>query len=136
MSLRIEVSVGELLDKITILEIKSERIADPAKLANVRKELEALRGAWEASPLNSGDVSAEMGALKRVNEALWDIEDDIRRKEAQRQFDDAFVELARSVYKQNDRRAAIKKELNLKLGSALVEEKSYEEYDSPDQQDR
>jgi hypothetical protein len=132
MSLKIEVSVGELLDKITILQIKSERIADEAKLANIRRELGVLSDAWEASPLSRTDVSGEMAALKRVNEALWDIEDDIRRKEAQRQFDGAFIDLARSVYKQNDRRAAIKKELNLKLGSALVEEKSYEEYDAPE----
>ena len=132
MSLKIEVSVGELLDKITILEIKSERIPDKSKLANVRKELKVLRGAWEASPLSKTDVTAEIADLKRVNEALWDIEDDIRQKEADNTFDDGFVELARSVYKQNDRRAAIKRELNRKLGSTLVEEKSYKDYSSPE----
>jgi len=132
MSLKIEVSVGELLDKITILEIKSERIRDESKLANVRKELGALRGAWQASPLSSTDVTAEMAGLKRVNEALWQIEDDIRQKEADRIFDDGFIELARSVYKQNDERAAIKRELNQKLGSHLVEEKSYKDYSSPE----
>ena len=132
MSLKIEVSVGELLDKITILQIKSERIPDEAKLVNIRKELDVLEGAWDASPLSDTDVTPEMAALKRVNEALWEIEDDIRQKEADKSFDDGFIELARSVYRQNDRRAAIKKELNLKLGSGLVEEKSYKEYDAPE----
>jgi uncharacterized protein YukE len=132
MSLKIEISVGELLDKITILQIKSERIPDAAKLVNIQKELDVLQAAWQASPLSATDVSSEIAALKRVNETLWEIEDDIRQKEADKSFDDGFIELARSVYRQNDHRAAIKKELNLKLGSGLVEEKSYKDYSSPE----
>lgn len=128
MHLTVQTSPGEFLDKLTILEIKSERIADPAKLANVRRELELLRATWAASPLAARDVAGPLAELKRVNEALWDIEDRIRRKEAERRFDEDFIELARSVYRTNDRRAAIKRELNVLLGSDLVEEKSYTDY--------
>jgi hypothetical protein len=128
MALKVEVSVGELLDKITILEIKSERIDDPAKLANVGRELDVLRRTWAASPLSATDIAEPMARLKAVNEALWDIEDAIRRKEARQEFDDEFIGLARSVYHRNDERAAIKRELNVMLGSALVEEKSYADY--------
>ena len=128
MALKVEVSVGELLDKVTILEIKSERITDPAKLVNVRRELESLRATWAASPLSGTDVAAQIGRLKTVNEALWEIEDNIRRKEAAQAFDDEFIALARSVYHQNDIRAAVKKEINTLLGSDLVEEKSYVDY--------
>jgi hypothetical protein len=128
MALKVEVSVGELLDKITILEIKSERIGDPAKLANVTTELNILRTTWADSPLSSHDLTRQIGQLKRVNEALWDIEDNIRRKEAEQSFDDEFISLARSVYHQNDERAAVKKEINTLLGSDLVEEKSYVDY--------
>ncbi|RKZ15942.1 hypothetical protein DRQ50_06900 [bacterium] len=128
MALKVEVSVGELLDKITILEIKSERIDDPAKLVNVRRELELLRDTWNASPLAATDVAAEVTGLKTVNEELWEIEDDIRRHEAAADFGESFVKLARSVYHANDRRAALKKDLNLKCGSTLVEEKSYVDY--------
>lgn len=131
MALKIEVSVGELLDKITILEIKSERIEDAGKLKNVNKELELLRAIWETSPLSRTDVLEQVRSLKRVNEALWDIEDRIRRKEASRQFDDEFIRLARSVYRSNDERSAIKRELNRLLGSDLVEEKSYPGYTPP-----
>ncbi len=127
MALNVEVSVGELLDKITILEIKSERIEDADKLKNVRYELELLTRLWnEAVP--EADLAAERAELKSVNEKLWVIEDDIRDKEAEKSFDAAFVELARSVYYTNDRRAAVKKQVNLKLGSAIVEEKSYSDY--------
>lgn len=132
MSLHVEVSAGEFLDKMTILKIKSERIADPAKLTNIQNELEVLQQAWVASPLSQTDVSAQLRALKDVNEKLWDIEDRIREMEAQKRFDDDFVQLARSVYRYNDQRAAIKRELNEILGSRLVEEKSYTDYDSPD----
>lgn len=121
------VSPGELLDKITILEIKSERIEDADKLKNVRYELELLTRLWnEAVP--EADLAAERAELKSVNEKLWVIEDDIRDKEAEKSFDAEFVELARSVYYTNDRRAAVKKQVNLKLGSAIVEEKSYSDY--------
>jgi hypothetical protein len=128
MALRVEVSVGELLDKITILEIKSERIADAAKLANVQRELASLRDAWEASPLGEADIAADLADLKAVNEALWDIEDAIRAKEAVGEFDDEFIGLARAVYQRNDERAAIKRRVNVRLGSDLVEEKSYADY--------
>jgi uncharacterized protein YukE len=132
MALKVEVSVGELLDKITILEIKSERIEDAAKLANVNKELEILRRTWAESPLSSHDLAAQIKHLKEVNEALWDIEDNIRRKEAAQTFDQEFIELARSVYHQNDDRAATKKEINTVVGSDLVEEKSYVDYSDPE----
>lgn len=128
MALKVEVSVGELLDKITILEIKSERIADPAKLVNVNKELEILRKTWADSPLCSTDISDPMQRLKAVNVELWDIEDGIRLKEGAGEFDDEFIQLARSVYFRNDVRAAVKKEINILLGSGLVEEKSYADY--------
>ena len=128
MSLNVEVSAGELLDKITILEIKSERMDDAAKLANVRTELETLRATWQASPLADRDIAGQMRRLKAVNERLWDIEDAIRRHEADGDFGDDFVQLARSVYFSNDERAAIKRELNEMLGSRLTEEKSYADY--------
>ena len=122
------VSYGELVDKLTILEIKSERIADPLKLANVRDELRLLTSLWEADPVSVTDIDAERAELKRINEALWEIEDEIRVKEREQSFDARFIELARSVYRTNDRRAAIKRAINLKLGSRLVEEKSYQDY--------
>ena len=128
MLLNVHTAPGEFLDKLTILEIKSERIADAAKLANVRRELDLLRATWAASPLADRDVSAPVAELRRVNEILWGVEDAIRRHEAEGRFDAAFVELARSVYRHNDRRAAIKRELNLALGSDLLEEKSYTPY--------
>ena len=128
MHLNVQTSPGEFLDKLTILEIKAERIGDLAKLANVRRELDALRATWAASPLAGRDVARLVAELKVVNVALWEIEDGIRRHEAERRFDGEFVELARSVYRTNDRRAALKRELNLALGSDLIEEKSYTEY--------
>ena len=128
MALKVEVSVGELLDKITILEIKSERITDAGKLANVNKELASLRQTWAESPLSAQDVDKQIAQLKEVNLAIWDIEDNIRRKEAAQVFDDEFIQLARSVYHQNDLRAAVKKEINTLLDSGLVEEKSYVDY--------
>ena len=128
MTIKVDVSVGEFLDKVTILEIKSERIKDPAKLDNVNKELNLLKKIWGESEFAKVDISDEMGRLKQINEKLWKIEDDIRDKERQRSFDEGFIELARAVYYENDVRADIKKELNLKLGSDLVEEKSYSDY--------
>jgi hypothetical protein len=128
MALNVEVSVGELLDKITILEIKSEKIEDPAKLVNVNKELEILRQTWTDSPLGTAEIAEPMERLKAINIELWDIEDGIRLKEGAGEFDDQFIALARSVYHRNDVRAAIKREINLMLGSALVEEKSYADY--------
>jgi phosphate uptake regulator len=124
----VPVSYGELLDKISILQIKSERITDAAKLANVRTELDALASTWQQHPAAGRDVSALRDELKAVNERLWDIEDAVRLKEKDQAFDAQFVELARSVYLQNDERARIKKAINLVLGSGYVEEKSYRDY--------
>jgi len=126
MSIKVEVSLGEFLDKLTILEIKSERIQDPAKLANVRRQLDRLREAWRASNHETGPVSGALQDLKRVNEELWDIENRIRAKESEGAFDEEFIELARAVYRTNDRRAAISQELNRVLGSELMDEKSYQ----------
>jgi hypothetical protein len=117
------ISWGELIDKLTILELKAARLSDPAALANVRRELAAL------APLEAAATDARLPALRaalmEVNAALWDIEDRIREKEAAADFAAEFVELARSVYRQNDRRAALKREISLALGSDLIEEKSY-----------
>ncbi|HPA01284.1 MAG TPA: DUF6165 family protein [Chiayiivirga sp.] len=124
----VPVSFGELLDKIAILQIKSERMTDAAKLLNVRNELQALERTWAAHPASKTDISALRAGLKAVNERLWVIEDDIRDKEAAQAFDARFIDLARSVYFQNDERARIKKEINLALGSSYVEEKSYADY--------
>lgn len=124
----VPVSFGELLDKIAILQIKSERMRDAAKLANVRKELDALDATWASHPASQHDIAQLRAALKAVNERLWVIEDDIRLKEKAQAFDAEFVRLARAVYFENDERARIKREINLALGSAYVEEKSYEDY--------
>ncbi|WP_426689181.1 DUF6165 family protein [Rhodanobacter ginsengiterrae] len=122
------VSYGELIDKITILEIKSRRINDDAKLANVRNELDLLNATWANDAAAQTDISDERARLLAVNELLWDIEDRIRLKERAQAFDAEFIELARAVYFRNDERAAFKREINLKLGSQLVEEKSYQDY--------
>ena len=126
--LLVPISPGELIDKITILEIKSQRMTDAAKLHNVRTELSLLSDTWKASPYSATDIGAEWAALRDVNGKLWDIEDRIRDKERDGLFDAGFIELARAVYVTNDERAAIKKKINTKLGSALVEEKSYAAY--------
>jgi hypothetical protein len=128
IDLHVPVSPGELLDKITILRIKSQRIADAAKLANVRLELELLQRTWATLGAATAAVAADEQALQVVNEQLWDIEDRIRDKEAARSFDQDFIELARAVYQRNDERAAIKKRINVALGSRIVEEKSYQPY--------
>jgi predicted nucleic acid-binding Zn-ribbon protein len=128
MSIEVPISVGEFLDKLSILRIKVERISDPAKLENVRHETATLEEVWSASEFSALDLDDERSRLKAVNEALWEIEDDIRLKESRGEFDDEFIELARAVYVTNDRRAATIKEINLKTGSKLVGEKSYEEY--------
>ena len=126
----VPVSFGELLDKIAILQIKSERMSDAAKLANVRNELAALETTWDAHPAAAQDIAALRADLKAVNERLWAIEDDIRLKEKAQAFDAEFVRLARAVYFENDTRAKVKKDINLALGSAYVEEKSYQDYGS------
>jgi Family of unknown function (DUF6165) len=122
----VPVSWGELIDKITILEIKSVRLQNPAALDNVRKELGLL--AERAGAVLTGDVLQLKERLATVNRALWEIEDKIREKEARQQFDAEFIALARSVYKQNDQRAAVKRQINALLASDLVEEKSYRPY--------
>jgi hypothetical protein len=124
------VSFGELLDKIAILQIKSERMNDEAKLANVRNELSALETTWMAHPAAGHNIAELRSQLKAVNERLWVIEDDIRIKEKAQAFDAEFIKLARSVYFENDERARIKKDINLALGSSYVEEKSYQNYRS------
>ncbi len=124
----VPISPGELLDKITILRIKAARIADAAKLANVRLELDLLEKTWRDCGCAAFDVTQDERALQQVNERLWDIEDRIRGKEAKQTFDREFIELAREVYISNDERAAIKRRINLQLGSRLVEEKSYKPY--------
>jgi len=126
----VPVSFGELLDKIAILDIKSERMSDPVKLENVRKERDALRATWAAHAASATDIADLRAALKAVNERLWVIEDDIRIKEKAQAFDQEFIRLARAVYFENDERARIKKDINLALGSAYVEEKSYQDYRS------
>ena len=126
----VPVSFGELLDKIAILQIKSERMSDAAKLANVRNELSALDATWAAHPASQQDIAGLRAELKAVNERLWVIEDDIRLQEKAQAFDAEFVRLARAVYFENDTRARIKKDINLALGSSYVEEKSYQDYGS------
>lgn len=128
MSIQINISYGELIDKITILEIKFERIGDAAKLENIQRELAVLNDAWLRVGVDPEKVGNERAELKSINERLWDIEDQIRLKEANRAFDDEFIELARSVYRTNDERARVKREINNCLGSNLIEEKSYQPY--------
>ncbi|OGT35289.1 MAG: hypothetical protein A2W28_08400 [Gammaproteobacteria bacterium RBG_16_51_14] len=128
MSIAVEISLGEFLDKLTILEIKSERINDQEKLININTELSRLREIWSCSPYTDTTIDNELDALRGINTRLWEIEDEIREKEARQEFDSRFVELARSVYFSNDKRAEIKRALNIKLGSALHEEKSYSDY--------
>lgn len=124
----VPVSFGELLDKMAILEIKSDRMSDAAKLTNVRTELRMLEETWGDTVESKIDIAELRAALKAVNERLWVIEDDIRAKEKRQEFDAEFIRLARAVYFENDTRAKIKRDINLKLGSALVEEKSYQDY--------
>jgi hypothetical protein len=126
--IKVPISPGELVDKITILEIKSARMTDATKLQNVRTELALLQDTWRASAYASHDISPQWAALRAINEKLWDIEDDIRDKERARKFDPEFIELARAVYITNDERAAVKRDINTRLGSKIVEEKSYAKY--------
>ena len=128
MQLQVPVSVGEVLDKITILQIKLAHISDAAKRANIQNELDALLPLVAGDAFTADQMQGLMAELKSVNEALWDIEDDIREKEAAKSFDAEFIRLARAVYITNDKRAEIKKQINLATGSALIEEKSYESY--------
>ena len=128
MEILIPASAGELIDKITILEIKVKNIRDPEKNRNVAKELEALVKCLRKNISDTDKLADLRASLKSINEALWDIEDDIRLCEQRREFGDKFIKLARSVYRQNDKRAAVKKEINVLLGSSIIEEKSYADY--------
>jgi hypothetical protein len=128
VEIKVPISPGELVDKITILEIKSSRMTDAAKLANVRTELGLLQDAWRTSAYASQDITSQWAALRTINEKLWDVEDLIRDKERARTFDQEFIELARAVYVTNDERAAVKRDINTRLGSKIVEEKSYAKY--------
>jgi hypothetical protein len=127
-AIMIEVSPGELLDKLSILEIKSERIDDPEKLRNVQFELDLLTKTLGDRFAENEQMAGYIKDLKSVNEQLWDIEDDIRACEARKDFGETFIQLARSVYQTNDRRADIKKAINSLCGSSIVEEKSYVRY--------
>jgi hypothetical protein len=124
----IEVAPGELLDKITILEIKSERITDPAKLPNICREMAVLAEARDRTIPWSNELDQMIIELKAINAAIWEVEDEIREYERRHDFGHRFVDLARSVYRNNDRRAAIKRRINEWLGSAILEEKGYRAY--------
>ncbi len=126
--IRIEIAPGELIDKITILEIKAERIADAAQRGNVLVELATLTDVRAAAIPPDGEIDRLAAELKAANEALWEIEDDIRECDRDGDFGPRFVELARAVYRTNDRRAELKRAVNLRLGARLVEEKSYKPY--------
>ena len=121
----IPISPGELLDKVTILEIKSERIESAEKKANVNNELGMLNKVWADAVTQDAEIIAMRAELKSINENLWDIEDDIRDEERAKRFSEKFIELARSVYVTNDLRGDVKKRINLHLKSDIVEEKSY-----------
>ena len=123
--LRVPISPGELLDKLTILRLKLERIGAPEKRANVARELALLEQIWRSEVPEDAELQGAAAALARVNAALWDVEDALREREARGEFGAEFVALARAVYRHNDERAAIKRRVNERLGSALVEEKSY-----------
>ena len=122
--LNIPISVGELFDKITILEIKLENIKDPNKISNIQKELNLL--IQTSNSINTTTIEELINNLKVVNNTLWKIEDNIRIKEKEQKFDDEFIQLARDVYKTNDKRSEIKREINKLSKSELIEEKSYE----------
>ena len=128
MNIKIEISPGEFLDRLTILRIKKGKIADPVKLANINRELTNLEGRLSQSGLSITLVEDEVDELTEVNLALWEIEDKIRLKEAAKEFDGEFVELARSVYINNDNRSKIKRIINEKSGATFIEEKIYSKY--------
>ena len=126
-SITVEIAPGELIDKLTILRIKAARIADPAKVANVVIERDLLAARWYSLP-GTDALNVLVAELAAINGALWQIEDDIRDCERTQDFGPKFIELARSVYKTNDRRAAVKRAINEALGSTIIEEKSYSAY--------
>ncbi len=124
----VPVSWGELFDKITILEIKRQRIDDASKLVNIRRELDVLREVCGDAVRHGEELERLISELRAVNQSLWDIEDQIRCCERNKDFSERFIQLARSVYRTNDRRAEIKLKINRLLGSDLIEEKSYQAY--------
>ena len=124
--MKIEVSIGEIVDKVTILNIKLKKIKNEDKLRNIKKEFDILRSSMEH--IGIGIDSAEVKELESINNTLWDIEDRIRIKESKKEFDKDFIELARNVYFNNDKRSEIKRKINLKYCSDLIEEKEYVEY--------
>ena len=128
MNVSVSISIGEFFDKLTILEIKKLQITNADKLVNINRELDSLNNLLDRLPFSREDAEEEVAALRDVNNELWDIEDAIREKEAAKEFDAEFIELARSVYITNDRRSEIKRDINIKLGSDFIEEKSYENY--------
>lgn len=128
MVISVPISWGELVDKITILEIKMDRIHDEEKLENIAKELRALKTVFDQGCEDTENIKQVKSMLRAVNEQLWDIEDDIRKCEKEKDFSQRFIDLARSVYMSNDQRAALKREINTILESELFEEKSYEDY--------
>jgi hypothetical protein len=125
MNILVEISPAELIDKLTILEIKLELIKDEGKHANVKREYSLLISAYQATIVETEPLRELTSTLKRINRELWDIEDNIRAEERAKSFGARFIELARSVYRTNDRRAAVKRQINERLGSEIVEEKSY-----------
>ena len=126
-AIKIDIGIGELVDKITILEIKRARIKSPEKLKNIEHELSLLNNV-KAQLIQTTESDLLEEALKQINEKLWDIEDSIRRCESKKQFDETFIELARAVYYTNDKRSDIKRQINQLQGSQIIEEKSYEDY--------
>jgi len=128
ITINVEISPGELIDKLTILEIKLERIDDEAKLKNIRAEHDTLARALAESVPASDRLGELTGQLKAVNKDLWQIEDDIRDCERAKDFGERFINLARAVYITNDKRSVVKRDINGHLGSHIVEEKSYAEY--------
>jgi hypothetical protein len=128
MPIFVEIAAGELIDKMTILEIKLARIDDAGKRANIRREYEQLSAVFHEHIVQSDELARLTAALKAVNQELWHIEDDIRERERLKDFGPEFVALARSVYQTNDRRAALKRDINALLQSSIFEEKSYAAY--------
>lgn len=129
--MKVDLPLGDVVDRVTILQIKLDRLPGADQRANVRRELTALIGRWKDCQLREMDSLPEWAALTEVNTQLWDIEDRIREHEQRGDFGPTFIDLARSVYRLNDRRAELKRTINRELGSALFEEKSYAPYDEP-----
>ena len=128
MNILVEISPAELIDKLTILEIKLELIKDEGKRANVKREYSLLISAYQATIVETEPLRELTSTLKRINRELWDIEDNIRAEERAKSFGARFIELARSVYRTNDRRAVVKRQINAMLNSPIPEEKSYADY--------